>query len=102
MITEIAEIEVKPGMEANFVSGVESCRPIFARAPGFHGLELHHSIEHPQQFLLMIKWESVAHHTEQFQKSPDFTLWRAAVGECFADRPKLHHTQTVVVGVEQA
>jgi heme-degrading monooxygenase HmoA len=96
MITEIAEIEVKAGMEAQFVSGVESCKPIFARAPGFHKLELHHSIEHPQQFLLMIQWESVAHHMEQFQKSPDFALWRAAVGEYFAAKPKLQHTQTVV------
>ena len=96
MITEIAEIEVKTGMEAQFVSGVESCRPIFARAPGFHKLELHHSIEHPQQFLLMVQWETVAHHVEQFQKSADFALWRAAVGACFAGRPKVQHTQTVV------
>jgi quinol monooxygenase YgiN len=96
MITEIAEIEVKAGMEAQFVSGVVRCRPIFARAPGFHKLELHHSIEHPQQFLLMVQWESVAHHTEQFRQSPDFALWRAAVGECFASTPKVQHTQTVV------
>jgi heme-degrading monooxygenase HmoA len=96
MITEIAEIEVKPGMETKFIAGVDSCKPIFARAPGFHGLVLHHSIEHPRQFLLMIQWETVAHHMDQFQKSPDFALWREAVGECFASKPKLQHTETVI------
>jgi quinol monooxygenase YgiN len=46
----------------------------------------------------MIKWESVAHHMEQFRESPDFALWRAAVGECFAGKPELQHTETVVSG----
>jgi len=96
MITEIAEIEVKAGMEAKFAAGVESCKPVFLRAPGCHGVELHRSIEHPQQFLLMVQWESVAHHLEQFRNAPDFALWRAAVGECFASTPKVQHTQKVV------
>jgi heme-degrading monooxygenase HmoA len=98
MITEIAEIEVKSGTEQQFIAAVESVKPVLDRAPGFHGVELHHSIEHPQNFLLLVKWESVAHHMEQFRTSPDFGLWRAAVGEFIAGRPKLQHTETVVVG----
>lgn len=96
MVTEIAEIEVKAGMETRFIAGVESCKPIFLRAPGCRGIELRRSIEHPRQFLLMVQWESVAHHMEQFRNSPDFALWRAAVGECFAGSVKLQHTETVV------
>lgn len=96
MITEIVEIEVKPGTEAQFIAGVESCKPIFLRAPGCHGVELQHSIEHPQLFFLLVQWESVAHHMEQFRNSPDFALWRAAVGEYFADGPKVQHTRKVV------
>jgi quinol monooxygenase YgiN len=96
MITEIAEIGVKPGMEEKFAAGVEACKPVFLRAPGCHGVALHRSIEHPQQFLLMIKWESVAHHMEQFRNSADYGLWREAVGECFAGEVKLQHTETVV------
>jgi heme-degrading monooxygenase HmoA len=96
MITEIAEIEVKPGTEEKFIAGVESCKPIFARAPGFRGLELHHSIEHPQNFVLQVKWDSVAHHMEQFQKSADFALFAVGVGEYLAGKAKLQHTNTVV------
>ncbi len=96
MITEIAEIEVKPGMEQEFIAGVEACKPVFLRAPGCHGVALHHSIEYPLQFLLMIQWESVAHHMEGFRNSPDFAIWRTAVGDCFAGGVRLQHTQTVV------
>jgi quinol monooxygenase YgiN len=97
MITEIAEIEVKAGTEARFIAGVESCKPVFLRAPGCHGFELHRSIEHPRQFLLLVQWESVAHHMEQFRNAADFALWRAAVGEFLAGSPKLQHTTTVAV-----
>ncbi len=96
MVTEIAEIEVKAGMEEKFIAGVESSKPVFLRAPGCHGVELHRSIEHPRQFLLLVQWESVAHHLEQFRNAPDFALWREAVGECFAGSPKVQHTRKVV------
>jgi len=96
MITEIAEFEIKPGMEEKFIAGVESCKPVFHRAPGCHGVELHRSIEHPAQFLLLVQWETVEHHMEGFRNAPDFAIWRAAVGECFAGGVKLQHTQTVV------
>jgi quinol monooxygenase YgiN len=96
MITEFAEIDVKPGMEPQFIVGVEASLPVFARAPGCHGVELHHSIEHPQHFVLLVKWESVADHMEKFQKSPDFQIWRGNVGACFAGAPKVWHSKTVV------
>ncbi|MDE8349047.1 MAG: antibiotic biosynthesis monooxygenase [Acidocella sp.] len=96
MITEIAEIIVKPGMEHEFQAGVATCQPVFARAVGCHGLELHHCIENPQHFILMVKWESVAHHMEIFRTSPDFQIWRGAVGACFAEPPKVYHTKTTI------
>jgi hypothetical protein len=28
--------------------------------------------------------------------SPDFQIWRGAVGDCFAGAPRVFHTETVV------
>ncbi|MGB7037378.1 MAG: antibiotic biosynthesis monooxygenase, partial [Xanthobacteraceae bacterium] len=39
MVTEIAQIEVKPGMEAEFESGVKSAAPLFKRAKGCRAME---------------------------------------------------------------
>jgi quinol monooxygenase YgiN len=98
MVTEFAEIEVKPGMEAQFRDGVAASAPLFARAPGCHGMALHQSIEAPGHFVLMVQWESVAHHMEMFRESPDFQAWRANVGACFAAPPQVWHSETVVGG----
>lgn len=97
MITEIVEFEVLPGTADQFIAGVEASRPLFERAPGYISLELHHQVENPLIFVLLIKWESVAHHMEMFQKSPDFALWRGNVGQYFADKPRLQHTETKLV-----
>jgi len=94
MITEFAEIDVQPGMEESFIAGVQASLPLFARATGCHGAVLHHSLESPQHFVLVVRWDSVADHTEKFQKSPDYQTWRANVGRFFAGPPKVWHSAT--------
>ena len=97
MITEIAQIEVKPGMEAEFEAGVAKAQPLFARAKGCAGAELHRSIEHPTRYWLMVKWATLENHTVDFRGSEDFTAWRGLVGHCFASAPAVEHTATVAL-----
>ena len=94
MITEIVEFKIKPGTAEQFMEGVKASEEIFKRSPGFISLELHHQIEDRLVFVLLIKWETVAHHMEMFQKSPEFALWRGNVGEFFAEKPRLQHSET--------
>ncbi|HQT46666.1 MAG: hypothetical protein B7X08_04265 [Acidocella sp. 20-63-7] len=95
MVTEFAEIEIKPGMEAQFIAGVEASRAAFARSEGCHGLVLHRSIENPTHFVLQVTWESVAHHMDKFRNAPEFEVWRENVGAFFASAPKVWHSETV-------
>jgi heme-degrading monooxygenase HmoA len=96
MILEIAQIEVKPGMEAEFEAGVAKAAPVFKRAKGCGGMELQRSIENPTRYRLFVKWETVENHTKDFRESADFQEWRKLVGHCFAAPPAVEHTQEVV------
>ncbi|MGC1349126.1 MAG: antibiotic biosynthesis monooxygenase family protein [Xanthobacteraceae bacterium] len=98
MITEIAQIDVKPGMEAEFEAGVKNAAPIFKRAKGCHGMELRRSIEKPGRYRLFVEWATVEDHTVGFRNSPDFQEWRKLVGHCFATPPDVEHVQQVVRG----
>jgi len=91
MITEIAQIDVKPGSEADFEAAVAKARAAFGRSRGFHGFELHKSIEKPQRYRLMVKWETLENHTVDFRGSADFQEWRKLVGHCFAAPPDVEH-----------
>jgi heme-degrading monooxygenase HmoA len=96
MITEIAQIDVKPGTEKEFEAAVAKARPLFLRAKGGKGFELHKSIEKPQRYRLMAQWETLENHTVDFRGSEDFTAWRALVGPYFASPPEVEHTETVL------
>jgi quinol monooxygenase YgiN len=96
MITEIAQIEVKPGTEKDFEAAVAKARTAFGRSKGFHGFELHRSIEKPQRYRLMARWETVDAHMIDFRGSENFAEWRSLVGPYFASPPEVEHTQTVV------
>jgi len=98
MITEIAQIDIKAGSEAAFEAAVDKARVVFKRAQGFHGLELHRSIEKPQRYRLMVKWETLENHTVDFRGSENFAEWHGLVGAFFASPPEVEHTETVVAG----
>src|SRR2546421_5084534 len=96
MITEIAQIDVRPGSEKDFEAAVAKARPLFLRAKGGKGFELHKSIEKPQRYRLMAQWETLENHTVDFRGSGDFTARRALVGQYFSAPPQGAHTQTVL------
>jgi len=96
MVYEIAEIEVKPGQEAEFEAGVAKAAPLFKRAKGCNGLELQRSIEKPSRYRLVVQWETVENHTVDFRGSSDFQEWRKLVGHCFAGTPVVEHTSRVL------
>ena len=95
MITEIAQIDVKPGNEKEFEAAVANAQPIFKRSKGWKGIELHRSIEKPSRYRLFITWETLENHTVDFRESPNFAEWRALVGPHFASPPEVEHTNTV-------
>ena len=98
MILEIAHIDVKPGMEAEFEAGVAQAAPVFRRTKGCTGLALQRSIEKPARYRLFIKWETVENHTVDFRGSSDFGEWRKLVAHCFAAPPEVEHVREVVTG----
>ena len=98
MILEIAQIDIKPGMESEFEAGVKAAAPIFKRAKGCHSMELQRSIEKPARYRLFVQWDTVENHTVDFRGSPDFQEWRKLVGHCFAAPPEVEHTQQAVKG----
>ena len=72
MITEIVDIEVKPGEEAAFEAAVAQAIPVFRRSKGCRGMELARTIERPSKYRL--------------------------VGPYFASPPMVEHVSVAVAG----
>ncbi|HEY4980624.1 MAG TPA: antibiotic biosynthesis monooxygenase [Pseudolabrys sp.] len=98
MIIEIAQIDVKPGMENDFEAGVKNAVPLFKRAKGCKGVALQRSHEKPARYRLFVQLETLDNHTVDFRGSPDFQEWRKLVGHCFAAPPEVEHVREVLHG----
>lgn len=98
MVLEIAQIDVKPGMESEFEAGVKQAVAVFRRAKGCTGLTLQRSVEKPARYRLFVQWATVENHTVDFRGSPDFAEWRKLVGHCFAAPPEVEHVSQVLKG----
>lgn len=91
MITEHAILPVSPGRESEFEAAFAQARPLISSMPGFLGLELLRSQETPEEYLLLVGWETVEHHTEGFRDSPEYQRWKALLHHFYDPFPRVEH-----------
>jgi heme-degrading monooxygenase HmoA len=95
MVTEIAQLEVKAGLEAEFEAAIEKATSIFKNSKGCLSMDLGRSLEKPSRYRLFIRWETVEDHTVGFRNSPGGQEFRGLVGHCLASPPEVEHMQRV-------
>jgi heme-degrading monooxygenase HmoA len=95
MVLEIADFDVRPGTEEEFVSAFAGVRNVLASTPGCRSVRMTRGIESPARFVLLVEWDSVRAHEENFRGSDRFGTWRAAIGPFFAAPPRVEHAEDV-------
>ncbi len=98
MIYEFADLQILPGQERDFEAAVQRAVPVFQRSPGCLGVELTRLVEEPAVYRLVVRWETLEHHTVQFRGGQNFADWRALVGKYFASPPAVKHAAPVLRG----
>jgi heme-degrading monooxygenase HmoA len=95
MVLEVADIAVRPGDEEKFVAAYRTVRGVVAGTPGCRSVRMTRCIESPARFVLLVEWDDVAAHEENFRGTERFVTWRAAIGPYFAAPPHVEHVQDV-------
>jgi heme-degrading monooxygenase HmoA len=95
MVLEVGDIEVLAGREDEFVAAYLGVREVLAGTPGCRAVRLTRGIESPSRFVLLVEWDDVAAHEQNFRGTDRFTAWRAAIGPFFARPPHVEHVADV-------
>jgi quinol monooxygenase YgiN len=95
MVLEIADFDVRPGSEDDFLAAFRSVRDVLATTPGCLSVRMTRAIESPARFVLLVEWDSVQAHEENFRATDRFGTWRAAIGPFFAAPPRVEHAEDV-------
>ena len=89
MILEVAILDVKPGQSSEFESAFRRAEAILTSSKGHLSHELHRSIETPDRYILLVRWERLEDHTEGFRKSPGYQEWKGRLHKFYDPFPEV-------------
>lgn len=95
MITELAILNVKPGMNSAFESAVNKAGTIISSMPGYQDHEVLKCIEEENKYMLRVLWESLEAHTEGFRKSEQYQDWKKLLHHYYDPFPIVEHYQSI-------
>ncbi|SEP58821.1 Heme-degrading monooxygenase HmoA [Pseudomonas cuatrocienegasensis] len=84
MIYEIALLPVHKQQIDAFRQAFAEVAPLLSRAKGYGGHMLAQGIENPEQFNLIVRWQTLEDHTPGFEASEDHRLFMLGLQEYFS------------------
>ena len=94
MITEVAILIIDPGEYEKFERTYREVMHILQRQPGYKSDKLMRAIEHPEQYILAVEWDSKEDHL-RFMDAPDYPELDGALGEFVKDASVAHYNFVV-------
>jgi heme-degrading monooxygenase HmoA len=93
MVLEVADIEVHPGTEDDFAAAYRGVRDVLLGTPGCRSARMTRGVESPSRFVLLVEWDDLEAHEQNFRGTDRFTTWRGALGPFFARPPHVEHVR---------
>ena len=94
MTTELIRYRIPAGQEQNFLDAYGAAATLLVRSPDCLGYEVLRGEEEPENFVVIIRWQSTQRHLEGFRKSSDFPAFFAAVKPFFSAIQEMKHYET--------
>lgn len=91
MIQEQALLHVRAGEDKAFRIAMAEARPLIAASPGFLGIEVRPAVEEPGCYLLLVSWETIAHHRDGFRRSDRYEQWRGLLHRFYDPMPQVRY-----------
>ena len=92
-VLEVADIRVRPGSEDDFAAAYLGAREVLTSTPGCRSVRMTRGVESPDRFVLLVEWDSVEAHEQNFRATDRFATWRGAIGPFFAAPPVVEHVR---------
>lgn len=91
MILDIATLNVIAGKEVAFEAASRKASLIFANMDDSISHKLQRCIENPNQYVLLVNWDTLEDHTLGFRGSAQYEEWRALLYHSYDPIPVVEH-----------
>jgi heme-degrading monooxygenase HmoA len=96
VILEVAVLNVRADMTAEFEAAFVEASSIISTMPGYVSHQLQRCVEVPTRYLLLANWQSLEAHTVGFRGSPDYQNWKRLLHHFYDPFPTVEHYQLVL------
>ena len=91
MVLEVAMLDVKPDLEAEFEVAFGKAQTIIASMPGYESHQLQKCIELSHRYILLVNWKTLEDHTVGFRQSDKYQSWKALLHHFYDPFPEVQH-----------
>jgi len=95
MILEVAVLDVKKGMEADFEVSFNEAQHIISSRKGYVSHQLQKCIEKNNRYILLVNWEKLEDHTQGFRGSKEYEKWKKLLHHFYEPFPEVEHYQLI-------
>ena len=95
MILEIAPLNIRTGQSAEFETAFMQAQAIIASMPGYISHELQRCIEYQDQYVLLVRWQTLADHEQGFRQSPQYQEWKKLLHHFYDPFPVVEHYKRI-------
>jgi heme-degrading monooxygenase HmoA len=98
VILEVAVLDVKPGMTAEFEVAFDTASNLIVGRPGYVSHTLQRCIENANRYILLVRWQTLEDHTVGFRQSEEYQAWRSLLHHFYDPFPTVEHFEVVFSG----
>ena len=95
MILEVATLQIRPGQSAEFEAAFRTAEPLIASIPGYISHELRRCVERRDEYLLLVKWETLEAHEVEFRQSAQYQTWKRLLHHFYDPFPTVSHYEAL-------
>ena len=96
MVLEVATLRIRSGMTEQFEASFKSASQIISSMKGYINHELQKCMEVEGKYVLLVRWETLADHTEGFRQSVEYQEWKRLLHHFYDPFPTVEHYTQVV------
>jgi heme-degrading monooxygenase HmoA len=95
VILEVAPLRIRAGQTESFENTFRQAQAIISAVPGYISHELQRCVERPDEYVLLVRWESIDAHQVDFRGSPEYEQWRKLLHHYYDPFPTVLHYEAV-------
>lgn len=91
MILEVATLNIKKGLCADFENNFKKAESIISSMKGYISHQLKKCIEEDNKYILLVNWETIEDHEIGFRHSDAYQEWKALLHHFYEPFPTVEH-----------